>query len=817
MPKRRITDSSEENENIFNNRNPEQLLSEDSQGEDLFEEDYEKDYREMPELDSYDVSDVTDEIEPLTMEQVQFVNEQLDEQKRRTDRLINPNVDDQEFELNTEQLLADAMASKDFMDKDFFISNLTNLLIKFLSTFHEKKYVKEIKKMCSNNQESLYVSFEDLNLFNSDLARLLNVATERFLQIFDKSLVVVVVQHFPNYLIIKPKLHVRLTNIPVLENIRNLRNEHINTLIRVTGVVTRRTGVFPLLSLAKYTCHQCKAVFGPFTVERNDFKPNICLECQSKGPFSVNSIETIYKDFQKITIQEIPGTVPPGRLPRHKEVLLFYDLIDSARPGEEVEVIGIYKNSYSYSLNIKNGYPVFFTVIKAITVIKKEDEFAFKMTDEDVKEILKISKHPNIKNIILNSIAPAVYGHKDLKRAISLAMFSGVQKIMGNHTVRGDINVLMLGDPGTAKSQLLRYVETVFHRAVLSSGQGASSVGLTASVKKDSVTGEWTLEGGALVLADRGICLIDEFDKMNDGDRTSIHEAMEQQSISISKAGIVASLNARCGVIAAANPTRGRYNSSLTFGQNVNLSDPIISRFDILCVVKDVIDQAEDERMGRFIIKSHAGSSVEEKEKTDLENKEEAYDSVTGTLSQEFLKKYILYARNNVKPILKEIDLEKITNLYSDLRKESISSGGIPITARHIESIVRMSESFCRMGLRSIVSQEDIDQAISVVLDSFIGSQKYSVMKNLKRKFRKYLENKEHEVLIFILNEIYKDKLRGLGERTSSVSFNSVDFERKVKSNGLKIDSLFYDSESFKDAGYSYVVNSKRIIRNVFE
>lgn len=206
-------------------------------------------------------------------------------------------------------------------------------------------------------------------------------------------------------------------------------------------------------------------------------------------------------------------------------------------------------------------------------------------------------------------MAPSIYGHKFIKRALSLAMFGGMPKdVGGKHKIRGDINVLILGDPGTAKSQFLKYVEKTYHRVVYTTGKGASAVGLTAGVHKDPITKEWVLEGGALVLADKGVCLIDEFDKMNDKDRTSIHEAMEQQSISISKAGIVTSLQARCSVIAAANPIKGNYNSSLNFNDNVDLTDPILSRFDILSVVKDEPNEEKDDLLATFVINSHMRS-----------------------------------------------------------------------------------------------------------------------------------------------------------------------------------------------------------------
>lgn len=277
------------------------------------------------------------------------------------------------------------------------------------------------------------------------------------------------------------------------------------------------------------------------------------------------------------------------------------------------EVTGIYRNNFDASLNSKNGFPVFSTVIEANHINKKEDLFAaFRLTEEDERMILKMSKDERIAKRLIKSIAPSIYGHDDIKTAIALSLFGGVPKdINRKHRIRGDINILLLGDPGTAKSQFLKYVEKTAHRAVFTTGQGASAVGLTASVRKDPITQEWTLEGGALVLADKGVCLIDEFDKMNDADRTSIHEAMEQQSISISKAGIVTTLQARCSIVAAANPLRGRYNPTIPFQQNVELTEPILSRFDVLCVVKDAVDPVQDELLAKFVVGSHTRSHPE--------------------------------------------------------------------------------------------------------------------------------------------------------------------------------------------------------------
>merc|ERR1712241_1440698 len=395
-------------------------------------------------------------------------------------------------------------------------------------------------------------------------------------------------------------IHVRITDLPLVEELRSLRQLHLNQLIRTSGVVTSSTGVLPQLSLIKYDCDKCSYVLGPFVQSQNqETKPGVCPECQSRGPFNINMEQTLYKNYQRITIQESPGKVPAGRLPRSKDAILLGDLCDTCRPGDEIELTGVYTNNYDGSLNTNNGFPVFATVIMANHILKKDDSNATKnLTDDDIKAIMALSKDERIGERIMASISPSIYGHDDIKRALALTLFGGQPKDKSDkHRVRGDLNVLLCGDPGTAKSQFLKYLEKIAPRAIFSTGQGASAVGLTAYVKKSQLTKEWTPEAGALVLADKGVCLIDEFDKMNDSDRTSIHEAMEQQTISISKAGIVTRLQARCAVIAAANPIGGRYDGSLSFIENVELTDPILSRFDVLAIVRDRVDPVRDEQL----------------------------------------------------------------------------------------------------------------------------------------------------------------------------------------------------------------------------
>ncbi|KAK2741118.1 MCM DNA helicase complex subunit [Myotisia sp. PD_48] len=626
----------------------------------------------------------------------------------------------------------------------------------FLTEFTDKDgtsvYGTLVRNLGEDNSESLEVAYPHLSDTKSIIAYFLANAPAEVLKIFDEVAMEATLLHYPDYHRIHSEIHVRITNLPVKYTLRQLRQSHLNCLICVSGVVTRRTGVFPQLKYLMFNCTKCGVTLGPFEQNSsNELKISFCQNCQSRGPFTLNSEKTEYRNYQKLTLQESPGTVPAGRLPRHRDVILLADLIDSAKPGDEVEITGIYRNQYDVPMSQKSGLPVFSTIIEANHVVKSHDQLAgFNLTEDDEHRVQALSKDPTIVDRIIASICPSIYGHEDVKTAVALSLFGGVSKeAQGKMAIRGDINVLLLGDPGTAKSQALKYIEKTAHRAVFATGQGASAVGLTANIRRDPMTSEWTLEGGALVLADRGTCLIDEFDKMNDKDRTSIHEAMEQQTISISKAGIVTTLQARCAVVAAANPIGGRYRGTIPFSQNVELTEPILSRFDILCVVRDLVNPEEDEALASFVMNSHYCANpvkdasgnpiIEERELPGFQSR--GGRRKVEPIPQELLRKYIVYAREKCQPKLYQIDEGKVAEVFADLRRESLATGAYPITVRHLESIMRIAESFCKMRLSDYCSSRDIDRAIAVTVSSFIGSQKVSCKKALSRAFAKYTLN----------------------------------------------------------------------------
>ncbi|XP_056644504.1 DNA replication licensing factor Mcm2 [Diorhabda sublineata] len=830
---------------------------EEEDGEELFGDNMENDYRPMPHLDRYDER-ILDEEDYDQMS----VGERLaaEEELRRRDRelgiirrddreLFYDEGDDEDDprqrrrkeaekaaageEADTEMIesIENLEDTKGYSIKDWVVmigpkTEIANRFKNFLRTYTNSKgqyvYKEKIRRMCENNQSSFNVDFPSLAHREHVLAYFLPEAPFQMLETFDDVAKDIVLSMYPSYDRVTNEIHVRISDLPLIEELRTFRKLHVNQLVRTLGVVTATTGVLPQLSVVKFDCAKCGFILGPFTqTQETEVQPNACPQCQSHGPFMINMEQTLYRNYQKVTLQESPGRIPAGRVPRSKDCILLADLCDRCKPGDEVDITGIYTNSYDGSLNTDNGFPVFSTVIFANHLLVKDcKQIVQSLTDDDINSIIKMSKDHRIAERIVSSIAPSIYGHDYIKRALALALFGGEPKNPGQkHKVRGDINVLICGDPGTAKSQFLKFVEKIAPRAVFTTGQGASAVGLTAYVRRNASTKEWTLEAGALVLADQGVCLIDEFDKMNDQDRTSIHEAMEQQSISVSKAGIVTSLQARCSVIAAANPIGGRYDASMTFAQNVNLSDPILSRFDILCVVRDEVDPIQDQHLAKFVVGSHIRHHPSKKDQDKVYEEPENEMQIP----QEMLKKYIVYARENIHPKLQNIDQDKIANIYCQLRQESLATGSLPITVRHIESIIRMSEAHAKMHLRDYVHEDDVNMAVRMMLESFVETQKYSVMKSMRQTFQRYLLfKKDHsELLFYILRQLTQDQLT-FQRNTTDMEALTIEIDEKDlidKAKQIDIHDLkpFYQSQIFESNNFIYDAKRKVIIHTVPE
>ena len=449
---------------------------------------------------------------------------------------------------------------------------------------------------------------------------------------------------------------------------------------------------------------------------------------------------SVYKDHQTITLQEMPERAPMGQLPRSVELVLDYDLVDKIKPGDRVQIVGVYRALSSAMSGQRSTSGVFPTVVLVNDVrILGRDSHGLVFTPNDVRTIRSLSKRSDILDVLGRSVCPSIHGHEVIKRALALQLLGGCEKNLANGThLRGDINILMVGDPSTAKSQLLRSAMGIAPLAVSTTGKGSSGVGLTAAVTSDPETRERRLEAGAMVLADRGLVCVDEFDKMSEGDRVAIHEAMEQQTVTIAKAGIHASLNARCSVLAAANPVYGQYDRRRRVQENIGLPDSLLSRFDLLFVVLDQMDPESDRRIAAHVIRGHRyqdsrGRATHESSDDDDgddtsdedEDGDKAHDAVwvrsrydntspeltkisveddqdedphaDDVLQHEFLRKYLHFAKTRMKPVLTEEARECIAGRYAEMRSRQ-DERTLPVTARSLETIIRLASAHAKVG-----------------------------------------------------------------------------------------------------------------------
>ena len=573
-------------------------------------------------------------------------------------------------------------------------------------------------------------------------------------------------------------------------NPRTLSSTHLNHMVSLEGIVTRCSLVRP--KVVKSVHYNEKKKMFHFREYRDqtmtaggaNTTSAYPQEDDEGNPLVTEYGYSTYRDHQTISIQEMPERAPAGQLPRGVDVILDDDLVDKVKPGDRIQLVGIYRSLGNR--NAGHNSALFKTVVLANNVVMLSSKSgggiaSATITDTDIRNINKISKKKNLFELLSQSLAPSIYGHEHIKKAILLMLLGGQEKNLENGThLRGDINILMVGDPSTAKSQILRFVLNTAPLAIATTGRGSSGVGLTAAVTSDKETGERRLEAGAMVLADRGVVCIDEFDKMSDIDRVAIHEVMEQQTVTIAKAGIHTSLNARCSVVAAANPIFGQYDTHKDPHKNIALPDSLLSRFDLLFVVTDDIDDTRDRQISEHVLRMHRyqqpgveegtpvrdqlqqvlGVGVEDdggaNRPTDVFEKFDKmlHAGVTLTtgrgankkvevLSLPFMKKYIQYAKSRIKPVLTQEASDRISEIYVALRNDDMQGNQrktSPMTVRTLETIIRLATAHAKSRLSNRVEERDALAAESILRFALFKEVQEDEKRSKRRKTRP-LEN----------------------------------------------------------------------------
>lgn len=586
---------------------------------------------------------------------------------------------------------------------------LANELEKFLKGFKDRdgnyKYFDRINNMMALGAQSLVVDYIDMDSYNPTLAKEITYHPDEYFAAFNEAVLSIMREIHPDYeQEIRDKIRVRISNYTVQKGLREINADLIDKLVSVSGMVVRSSEIKPLAKKVAYRCTNCNTVAEAQLKGLVLKKPQKCLACSEKE-LEMDPGASIFIDFQLVRLQELPEDLPAGQLPHYVEVTVMGDLVDQCRPGDRIMLTGIVRieqepvtpgaKSSLFRLRME-GNNIEYLGGRAGSKDTRSAE-RIMISAEDERQIRAIASKPDAYEKLIASFAPHIYGHEVIKEAILLLIVGSVtKKLEDGSTRRGDINLLLVGDPGVAKSEMLKFAAKIAPRGLYTSGRGSTAAGLTAAVIRDK-SGIMMLEAGAVVLGDQGLVCIDEFDKIKPEDRSALHEVMEQQTCSVAKGGIVATLNARTSIMAAANPMYGKYDPYKNITENVNLPVPLLTRFDLIFIVRDIPEKEKDSLIASHILEIH----------------NDAEHAAKPPIEIDLFSKYLAYAKQ-VEPSLTQEAIDIIRSYYMDMRKVE-SEGMITVTPRQLEGLVRLATARARLLLKDKVEAEDAQRAIYLV------------------------------------------------------------------------------------------------------